>query len=153
MSTPLRFSSSDNTIRPSLAGPPRSGRKLSLTCKAVCADMAPPLSVNQRGSLYEVLRVKRNASLTEIKTAYRSLAKLYHPDAVVVSETGAAESDGRDFIEIHNAYATLSDPTARAMYDQSLSSRRRPFVYGGDGGYVYGSGFYPTRNWETDQCW
>ncbi|KAH7858653.1 hypothetical protein Vadar_026340 [Vaccinium darrowii] len=53
MSIPLRFSSSDNTIRPSLARAPRSGQKLSLTCKAVCADMAPPLSVNQRGSLYE----------------------------------------------------------------------------------------------------
>jgi DnaJ-class molecular chaperone len=46
-------------------------------------------------SLYEMLRVKWTTSPTEIKTAY-------HPDAV--------QSDGQDFMEIHNAYATLSDP-------------------------------------------
>ncbi|KAK6934666.1 DnaJ domain [Dillenia turbinata] len=95
-------------------------------------------------SLYDVLRVNRNASLTEIKTAYRSLAKLYHPDA-------ASESDGRDFIEIHNAYATLSDPAARAVYDLSLGSTRRR----SNGRYSSATpGFYSTtRRWETDQCW
>ncbi|KAI8547872.1 hypothetical protein RHMOL_Rhmol07G0228900 [Rhododendron molle] len=60
-------------------------------CKAVYLETAPSLEPrNQQqqrgGSLYEVLRVKRNASLTEIKTAYSSLAKLYHPDAVVPIE-------------------------------------------------------------------
>jgi DnaJ-class molecular chaperone len=38
----------------------------------------------------------------EIKTVYKSLAKMYHPDAV--------RSNGQDFMEIHNAYAMLSDP-------------------------------------------
>ncbi|KAK9989169.1 hypothetical protein SO802_029408 [Lithocarpus litseifolius] len=33
-----------------------------------------------------------------------------------------SESDGRDFIEIHNVYATLSDPAARALYDLSLGN-------------------------------
>ncbi|OMP06967.1 hypothetical protein COLO4_07764 [Corchorus olitorius] len=89
------------------------------------------------GSLYEILRVERTASLNEIKTAYRSLAKMYHPDA-----TGSS-SDGRDFIEIRNAYTTLSDPMARAMYDMSL----------GAGVRWVRSPVYPSRRWETDQCW
>ncbi|KAL4333407.1 hypothetical protein GQ457_07G012300 [Hibiscus cannabinus] len=84
-------------------------------------------------SLYEILKVERTASLKEIKTAYRSLAKVYHPDAM-------GSSDCRDFIEIRNAYATLSDPTARALYDMSF-------------GTSIGNRAYTTRRWETDQCW
>ncbi|XWS11420.1 hypothetical protein CRYUN_Cryun38cG0081900 [Craigia yunnanensis] len=89
------------------------------------------------GSLYEILKVERTASLNEIKTAYRSLAKVYHPDAM------GSSSDGRDFIEICNAYTTLSDPMARAMYDMSLWGRGRRVR----------TRVYPTRRWETDQCW
>ena len=54
--------------------------------------------------------------ISEIKTTYQSLAKVYHLDL---------SSNDQDFIEIHNAYETLSDPTARAVYDMSLVSRRR----------------------------
>jgi len=46
--------------------------------------------------------VKPTALPMEIKTVYKSLAKMYHPDAV--------RSNGQDFMEIHNAYAMLSDP-------------------------------------------
>ena len=71
------------------------------------------------------------------------------------------KSDGRDFIEIHNTYATLSDPAARAVYDLSLgdttsqfNNQRGPFGF--DVGFRFSTpnqtGFYPTRRWETDQC-
>ncbi|XP_027336469.1 chaperone protein dnaJ 11, chloroplastic [Abrus precatorius] len=103
-------------------------------------------------SLYEVLRIEQDASLTEIKSAYRSLAKLYHPDAAVRRST---ESDDGDFIEIRNAYETLSDPSARAMYDLSLKAafgrrrRRIPTPLSRN----RSSGYYSSRRWETDQCW
>ncbi|CAJ1971544.1 unnamed protein product [Sphenostylis stenocarpa] len=102
-------------------------------------------------SLYEVLRIKQNASAVEIKSAYRNLAKVYHPDSAL----RRSESDQRDFIEIHDAYETLSDPSARAVYDLSLMSAR-----GGGGSFSSlvapnsSSGLYhQTRKWETDQCW
>ncbi|KAL3637559.1 hypothetical protein CASFOL_018727 [Castilleja foliolosa] len=112
------------------------------------ASPASATAVDNR-SLYEVLRVRRNASGTEIKTAYRTLAKLYHPDAAARFMDSAA--GGRDFIEIRNAYATLSDPESRAAYDNNLEvslQRLRLRSTTGSRGR-----FYPTRNWETDQCW
>ncbi|XP_062015699.1 chaperone protein dnaJ 11, chloroplastic [Rosa rugosa] len=125
---------------------PLPRRQLKVSVRAFAETERRPATAAP-ASLYEVLQVKNNASQTEIKSAYRSLAKLHHPDA-----SSESESDGRDFIEIHNAYATLSDPAARAMYDLSLSAhvhcdRRRSAV-----GFRP-NGFYSTRRWETDQCW
>ncbi|KAG8365188.1 hypothetical protein BUALT_Bualt18G0078400 [Buddleja alternifolia] len=129
------------------------------TCAAV-AEAAPIAAAVDRRSLYEVLRVKRNASPVEIKTAYRTLAKLYHPDATsrfMDSTSSSPAVDGGDFIEIHNAYATLSDPDARAIYDSNLivnSSQRRRSGDGLSRTRSPGRGrFYQTRRWETDQCW
>jgi len=61
---------------------------------------------------YEVLGLKKGASDDEIKKAYRSLAKKYHPD--INKEPGAEEK----FKEINEAYDTLSDPDKKARYDQ-----------------------------------
>lgn len=119
------------------------GCKISSVCTFTDVDSATATETRMPSSLYEVLRVKRTASLTEIKTAYRSLAKMYHPDAV--------RSDGQDFMEIHKAYATLSDPAARALYDLSLGCQfqRRSFEFSARNR----AGSYRTRRWETDQCW
>lgn len=123
----------------------KSIRRATICASAVAE--APPVMERRSVSLYEVLRVKRDASPKEIKAAYRNLAKLYHPDAATLPEESA---DGRNFIEIHDAYVTLSDPSARALYDLKLSvgSRRRGFARSVDGIRIY-----PTRRWETDQCW
>ena len=62
-------------------------------------------------SYYEVLGVDKNASEAEIKSAFRKLAKKYHPDN---KETG----DEAKFKEIGEAYAVLSDPSKKQQYDQ-----------------------------------
>ena len=61
---------------------------------------------------YEVLGVQRGASADEVKSAFRQLARKYHPD--VNKEPDAEER----FKEINEAYAVLSDPDKRAAYDR-----------------------------------
>ena len=61
---------------------------------------------------YEVLGVSKTATDAEIKSAFRRLAKKYHPD--VSKEENAAEK----FKECQEAYAVLSDPAKRKQYDQ-----------------------------------
>ena len=61
---------------------------------------------------YEVLGVSQGADTTEIKSAFRRLARQYHPD--VSQETGAEEK----FKEINEAYEVLSDDDKRARYDR-----------------------------------
>ena len=61
---------------------------------------------------YKILDVERNASQSDIKKAYRRLARKYHPD--VSKEPDAEER----FKEIGEAYAVLKDPEKRVAYDQ-----------------------------------
>ena len=61
---------------------------------------------------YEVLGVSKDATDAEIKSAFRKLAKKYHPD--VSKEPNAAEK----FKEVQEAYAVLSDKDKRSKYDQ-----------------------------------
>ena len=63
-------------------------------------------------SYYDVLGLPRNATETDIKKAYRNLAKKYHPD--VCKEPGAEEK----FKSINEAYDVLSDESKRRQYDQ-----------------------------------
>ncbi len=61
---------------------------------------------------YEILGVSRNASEDELKSAFRKLARQYHPD--VNKEPDAEEK----FKEINEAYGVLSDADKRARYDR-----------------------------------
>ncbi len=61
---------------------------------------------------YDILNVPRNADEKELKRAYRSLTKKYHPD--INKEEGAEDK----FKEINEAYSVLSDSQKRAQYDQ-----------------------------------
>lgn len=61
---------------------------------------------------YDILGVSKTATDAEIKSAFRKLAKKYHPD--INKEPGAEQK----FKEIGEAYAVLSDPEKRKQYDQ-----------------------------------
>lgn len=61
---------------------------------------------------YETLGVGRNASADEIKSAYRKLAKKYHPD--LNKEPGAEQK----FKDVNEAYNILGDENKRSQYDQ-----------------------------------
>jgi molecular chaperone DnaJ len=71
--------------------------------------------VSTKRDYYEILGVKKNATLEEIKKAYRELALRYHPDRVPHEQKKEAEEK---FKEISEAYAVLSDSQKRALYDQ-----------------------------------
>lgn len=62
---------------------------------------------------YEILGVKKSATESEIKKAYRDLAKKFHPD----KNKGNKDAENR-FKEISEAYAVLSDQEKRAQYDR-----------------------------------
>lgn len=87
---------------------------------------------------YEILGLSYGAGIAEIKTAFRQLAKLYHPDK---NPAGIEH-----FTKILKAYETLSDPALKASYDYKLNyhqsqvqrqqaSRNTP----------------PTKNWRFDE--
>ena len=61
---------------------------------------------------YDILGVSKNASDDEIKSAYRKLAKKYHPD--ISKENNASDK----FKEVQEAYEILSDKSKKAQYDQ-----------------------------------
>ena len=75
--------------------------------------------------LYKLLNIPRTASVKEIKTAYRLLAKELHPDV----NKGSASKTAR-FRDIASAYEVLSNVESRSNYDRSLGAPevRRPTV-------------------------
>ena len=81
---------------------------------------------------YDILGVNKNASDDEIKKAYRSLAKKYHPDL----NPGNAEA-AEKLKEVNQSYSVLSDKTKKQNYD-NYGDENGPQGFGGFGG---GSGF------------
>ncbi|MDX2271468.1 MAG: J domain-containing protein [Cyanobacteriota bacterium] len=72
----------------------------------------PPFSTTH----YQRLGLLPSASSAMIRQAYRRLSKHYHPDTSALPPETAI----RRFQDLHEAYAVLSNPTQRAMYDATL---------------------------------
>lgn len=85
---------------------------------------------------YDVLGVSRGASDADIKAAYRKGAKQYHPD-----KNAGDEKSADRFKEIGEAYAVLSDPEKRKVYDQFGHTGQVPPGYGDGGGFPGGGNF------------
>src|SRR6266576_274809 len=73
---------------------------------------------------YETLGVSKTATDDEIRSAFRKLARKYHPD--VAKDKKAAEEK---FKEINEAYEVLGDPEKRKKYDQLGADWNRPGGY------------------------
>ncbi len=74
---------------------------------------------NQEPNFYELLGINPEASIEEIRWAYRMLAGAFHPDR----NPGDKESDAM-FKRISQAYETVSDAGERKAYDLFLKTRR-----------------------------
>jgi curved DNA-binding protein len=84
---------------------------------------------------YETLGVAKTASESEIKSAFRKLARKHHPD--VAKDKKSAEEK---FKQINEAYEVLSDPAKRQKYDQLGADWNQP-----------GGGFQPPPGWGRQQ--
>lgn len=72
-------------------------------------------------SLYDVLGLSPTATPEELRSAYRHLARRYHPDV-----SGAPkELAEKQFIAVQEAYEVLRDPLKRVLYDGALAARPR----------------------------
>lgn len=67
---------------------------------------------------YKILEIKQSATLDEIKKAYRTLSKRYHPD---MNKNGVEQ-----FKSINEANSVLSDPAKRKVYDAQYSVHFKP---------------------------
>lgn len=77
-------------------------------------------STSKALTYYELLGLRPNASVQEIRRAYRDMSKLYHPDTTELESAIAVPK----FQALNEAYATLSSPEKRIAYDYKIGFSR-----------------------------
>ncbi|KAJ3691247.1 hypothetical protein LUZ61_020411 [Rhynchospora tenuis] len=156
MASSLTFSS-----QTSMAALPTQNKHRTRTTVTCAATAAPPRSASRSissSTLYDVLGIQSGATYREIKAAYRRLVLEFHPDIVPAEQKADSASE---FIRIHDAYATLSDPDKKASYDRGMmvaamaTAGASRWTQSTPPPRNYGRPFYnrAPRTWETDQCW
>ncbi|KAL5702894.1 hypothetical protein ACHQM5_028056 [Ranunculus cassubicifolius] len=113
----LSFPSNSTPIFPNGALlSPQSGK---FKTQATINDQATVMPQTETAlSFYELLGISESGSFSEIKQAYKHLARKYHPD---VSPPDRTEEYTKRFIQVQEAYETLSDPNTRALYDRDMA--------------------------------
>ena len=105
--------------------------------------------------LYGLLGLLRNATLAQIKKAYRTLAYMWHPDRHMSnsSETDLLDAE-KMFVLISQAYEILSDPAKRKLYDDGLDPEQHSFSSNRQGGGGGGNTFTMERDdMDPDSTW
>ncbi|KAJ0096625.1 hypothetical protein Patl1_27303 [Pistacia atlantica] len=101
-----------------------SRQKIDYNFKTISCKMA--VQKESKSNFYEVLSLgSKSVGFDEIKKAFRRMALQYHPD---VCPSLAKEESTKRFVELQQAYETLSNPVSRKMYDYEMSlveERRR----------------------------
>uniref|UniRef100_A0A0D6R4M4 J domain-containing protein n=1 Tax=Araucaria cunninghamii TaxID=56994 RepID=A0A0D6R4M4_ARACU len=108
------FLKSSVRVAPSHVRFPKRLRPIGPRAVAALRSVEQP----QQRSFYELLGIDENVGLSDIKQAYRQMARKYHPD---VCPRERAEEYTRRFMEVQEAYETLSDPRRKSLYDTHLS--------------------------------
>lgn len=78
------------------------------------------ISIKLRKDYYQILGIPKTSTEEEIKTAYRNLAKKYHPDVNISKDT--YEPNVEKFRDVAEAYAVLSNRTLRLDYDTRMKN-------------------------------
>jgi curved DNA-binding protein CbpA len=88
--------------------------------KTKTSDRQTPLSLRLAHTHYGILGLPPSASPREIRRSYRELSKKYHPDTTLLPLDVAKDK----FQEINEAYAILSNPERRSLYDLKIGYSR-----------------------------
>ncbi|CAI9110937.1 OLC1v1011047C1 [Oldenlandia corymbosa var. corymbosa] len=145
---PHRFAG-ESSLPPTSTVTFRQSRPSAVVCSSAATTISKPASAPS--SFYEVLGIPMGATNNEIKSAYRKLVRVCHPDVAAIDDKS---SSADEFMKVHTAYCTLSDPEKRADYDRRIfRNNRGSRLYSMSSPTMPRYSGYVSRNWETDQCW